>query len=170
MNAHETKRMIDALARRVAALEAQANNQPVRLAVGGSAQGASLILVEIINYELFDDRQWIYTATRVTKATSGYGGWAQVAADHPQRTLTVYSLAEDINSGANIEQGNATTPPYLEGFEMKPIPIGSKRLAIKVALTGGVSEWWVDFINSIDGDCANTEAAELQAASQLGVA
>lgn len=96
--------------------------------------------------------RWTYTAKRTTKATAGYGGWADDTADTADYTL--YNGVDDAN-GATGTFGNGVSSANLTGsFAPVPLAAGAKvhAMPVKVASTGE-TEWWIDRVGQIDGGC-----------------
>ena len=99
--------------------------------------------------------RWTYTGNEVEKTSEGYGGWTDVEGGLEDQTL--YSLAEDQQTGTVAGDVDTDGDDYPDGFSAMPIADGTRVVCMAVPI-GGETEWWiVNRITAHDGTCEAEE-------------
>lgn len=106
----------------------------------------------VVDLELLDPGQWLYTVRERFKVASGHAGWA----DKPNgREISAYFYAEGMNDGQGVENHGVNVDNLPGTFATQPLPVDSRVVVTEVRLADGSTlEYWITgSMNGVDGSC-----------------
>lgn len=95
---------------------------------------------------------WKYAFKEQTKATAGYGGWADLSGGRTGTTGTgpARNTIEDMNDGSGVQGNGVSVANLTGGCAIKPCPSGAIVWMRFVPVADGTVEPWFEYENGVD--------------------